>query len=74
MNYDKCDPRSCAYPSRSARGLTKRELFAAMVFAAACTPREGDNDMGGWNFAAIAKDSVRGADALIAALNAEPNP
>ncbi len=44
--------------------LTKREYFAAMVMASVANNQD-------WDWVTTAKSAVMGADALIAALNAE---
>lgn len=74
----KCDPNEPAYPTESVtydpkgdevivqgfRGLTKRELFAAMAM-------QGFIHVGDWGIDECAENGVIAADALIAALNEE---
>lgn len=64
-------PNAAAFPYQSGEveenGLTKRELFAAIVYAGyfANPATEGSNST-------FAESAVEAADALIAALNAQP--
>jgi hypothetical protein len=57
-------------------GLTKREYFAGLAMQGmACQGLEYDAEgtpWGAWEW--VARESVKAADSLIAALNAEPQP
>lgn len=50
-------------------GLTKRELFAAMMMQSICTPLPRDSTPGKWSFDEPAAASVRAADALLKELS-----
>lgn len=67
-------------PDHHANGLTKREYFAAMamqgLIADGAADYEGDENKHGnvCDPAGLADEAVELADALIYALNAEPEP
>lgn len=57
------------YDPELNEGMTKRELFAAMICAGIQANPEGSG-----SFDAYARDSVKQADALIEALNEKEGP
>ena len=66
---DEHTPRGVPRLVTDARGLTKRELFAALALSGMCAMGDPSAD---WNHQALARDAVAAADALIAALDATP--
>lgn len=50
------------------KGLTKRELFAAMAMQGMCTSTPADTPADTWDMESLATSAVEAADALLAAL------
>lgn len=63
------DGNSYAYSNDYGDGLTKREIFAAMIFQGIISNNNCTDDRA-WT-KVIARDAVASADALIAELNKE---
>lgn len=53
------------YPEK---GLTKRELFAAMAMQGMCTSTPADTPTDTWDMESLATSAIEAADALLAAL------
>ncbi len=78
------DPNDAAFPWMTSEGmiggfgLSKRELFAGLAMACMCAAPEPfftrSKKPTEWDHGMICKGAVQMADALLAALNAEPKP